>query len=270
MNRQRVLRLIADVCLKKGGRERLGDLDALMDAYGIDGPDRETLIAEGSRLGVYRTLVRNNVATTVFRILPLTRRWVNAHADDAFDDAFVDFMDAHGPTSPLLRDIPRELVSYVTKRWPSDPRLPAWALELAIYELALFEADAAPDDEQENKPERDLSLDARVTKASGTSVHRFEWNVIALADVDDDVPATPTPPSQQETLVVVSRDREGEVFTTPVDGLVFAVLTKLFDGSTLGEAVTAAAASTGAPLSPETLSTVAGSLATLAARGALS
>jgi hypothetical protein len=264
VNRERVLRLIADVCLSRTGRDRLANLDALLDEHGITGSDRTALLAEGARLGVYRALVRNNLGNVAFRLLAKTRRLVNAAANDAFDDLFVDFLDAVGPRSPLLRDLPRELVDFATERWSTDPRIPPWALELARHELALFEADAAPDDTARDSAPEAIDLEAHFGRAPGATLARYAHAVHHVSDAEDDE----APPREESVAILVSRDAAGEVHTTALSPFEARLTAALFDGIALGSAVQAAAETSGTALEPALLTAAAKTIALLAERGA--
>lgn len=260
--RERVLKLIADVCLKKDGRDRLRDLEALLDEHAITGEDRDVLLAEGQRIGVYRTLVRNNIANVLCRAFPRTRRLLNANVDDAFDDAVVAFLDAGGTRDTLLRNAPEELVQFL-RTCSFRERLPHWAMMLAEYELALFTLDAAPPTEHRGSNVAP-DLDARIELAHGARALTLSWPFTELDAESDD---TRLPPKRDASFVL-SRDAEGVVWTTTTDALTVDVVRALADGATLGEAVQRAARESDAALTPDMLTRIAETLSLLASRGA--
>jgi hypothetical protein len=267
VNRERILRLIAETCLTRDGRERLSDLAAWLDEHGVEGEDRDALLATGGRLGVYRTLVRNNLGGVTFRVLARTRRLVNAAARDAFDDGFVAFLHERGPRSPLLRDLPREVVEFLAVRWRGDEGVPAWATELADYELARFEADAAPPTPTASTAAvAEVHLGSHFSPADGAKLVRYAFAVHHVSDDEDDFAAPPL----DETHLLVSRDPDGHVHTTSLEPIGFHVVANLFSGQPLGEAVRAAAGREGAALTPSLLEETAHTLAELAAAGAFS
>ncbi len=269
MNRERILRLIAETCLTRDGRERLADLGGWLDEHGVTGEDRAAILGSGGRLGVLRTLVRNNLGGVVFRALSRTRRVVNANANDAFDDDFVTFLDEKGPESPLLRDLPREVVEFLLPRWTDGSRahVPPWAAELAQYELALFEADSAPPSPTASTSAvAEVHLGSRFGKAEGATLVSYAHAVQYVGDEEDDF----EPPPLQETLLVVSRDPDGRVQTTSLEPIAFHVVENLFAGQPLGDAVRVAAEHAGTELSPALLEETAQTLAELAAAGAFS
>lgn len=265
--RERILRLIAETCLTRDGRERLSDLGGWLDEHGVTGEDRAAILGSGGRLGVLRTLVRNNLGGVAFRALSRTRRLVNAHANDAFDDDFVTFLDERGPRSPLLRDLPRELVEFLVPRWTDTEGVPPWAVELAEYELALFEADAAPPSPTASTSAvAEVHLGSRFAVAEGAKLTRFTHAVQYVSEDAEDL----QPPPLQETLMVVSRDPDGHVHATLLEPIGYDVVDGLFAGQPLGDAVRRAAERAGTELSPSLLEETAQTLAELAAAGAFS
>ena len=93
-------------------------------------------------LAIYRRLVRSGLASTVFKLLPKTRARMNRDHDDAFDKTFVAFLDASGPRTHFMRDVPGELVGWAEEFWRESKIDPRW-VELARYEAARFAVEFA-------------------------------------------------------------------------------------------------------------------------------
>lgn len=245
MDRERLLRLLADACLARDGRAKLADLEALLDEHGITGADREELLGKsGARLGVYRALVRNTVGTTAFRLLPRTRRSVNAAADDAFDDGVVDFLHEAGPRSPLLRDLVFELADFLRARWAGDARLPAWAPEILDFETTRFATEIAEGPAPVDAVPA-LDPNTRFALAAGATLRAYAF---AVHEVDEDGTGEGAPRAAA-TKLAFSRNANDEVHVTALDAFAFDVVHRLAEGATLGAAVTEA--TTSAPAAPD-------------------
>jgi hypothetical protein len=243
VNREEVLRLLAEACLSREGRAKL-------PLFG----------AGGRRMGVYRTLVRTNLGSTAFKLLPRTRRLVNSLANDAFDDGVVDFLHDAAPRSPLLRDVVFELAEFLRARWTADPRIAPWAIELLDFETLLFAAEVA----EGPAPLTATALEpsSRFRLAAGAALRTYAF---ALHEVDDDgETANIVAPRQAGTRLAISRDAEDVVHTTVLDERAYRVADALARGGTLAEAVAVADALGEAHASREAL---ASALSDLAQRG---
>lgn len=260
----RVFGLVADLCLSLARDPPEAAIEELLNAHQLEGEDRQAVLRYSRRFGIYRALVRNNLASVVFRLLPRTRRLVNALVDDAFDQTFIAFLASPGPRSAILRDLPAEFFAAAKAVWSLSPeRVPRWALELFEYEVALFEADSAadPTPSKAEPSTGTLSLASHIHAVPPARLLHFTHDVLAISD-EDDHGASVAPPNENDLWMMISRDSEQAVRTTPLDSDVASVVSSLLGGEPLGSAVQAALE--GSP-SPETLfARVALALATLA------
>ncbi len=181
-------------------------------------------------MAIYRRLVRTNVAGVVFKLLPRTRARMNAAHADAFDSMLVDFLDAHGPSTHHLRDVPSELVTFALPRW-KEVGVDASLIDLARYEATLFDVEAAPADVPQ--PLGELELERGLILTASLRLERFDHAVHEVSEDASDL----TPLSARAVTLLFWRDTDHEVneleLEPPFDGLVAALLA----GATLHAAV---------------------------------
>jgi hypothetical protein len=235
-------------------------VEAWLRRHELEEADAEALRAELPRLAVYRDLVRTRLREAVELAVPRTRARLGA----IFDEYFERFLAERGPRTHYLRDVTSELLDFMTPLAAGDPRVPAWALELARHEAldvlvgSLAEA-PAPGELPELDPERGLafSATARVVR-SAHAVHRLS------DDLDDR-----SEPERTPTALFVHRNAEHEVRYLELSPLAAAIVERLLSGATLRGALEAATAELGTPLDPSVLEGTARTLAELAERGAV-
>jgi hypothetical protein len=106
---QGLQRAIADACLAADADKDLArDLRGFLVARGVESDDVAAILGAPSRLGLYRSLVRNGLSSVVARMLPRTRVRMNAACAGRFDDDLARFVEEVGPHTHYLRDVPAE------------------------------------------------------------------------------------------------------------------------------------------------------------------
>jgi hypothetical protein len=265
MSDEALCRAIADACLGAGAGDAIaGDLAGWLERHGVEADDVRAILAAPHRLGVYRSLVRNGLSTVVARILPRTRARMNAACAGRFDADLAAFVDEIGPRTHYLRDVPAELVAWAEPRWRGDARVPAYLVDLALFELAHFTVACAADPPHEAEP-GEVALDRPLAFADSLRLVDVAWAVHELpaADVADD-----TPPVHRQVRLLAYRDAEHAVRWLELTPLAAAVLRRLTRGQPFGVAVEQACADHA--VAPAAVSAeVARLLADLGARGVL-
>ncbi len=213
-------------------------------------------------LAVYRRLVRSGLATTVFKLLPRSRACMNRDHDDAFDKAFVAFLDEAGPRTHYLRDVPGELVRWSETFWKNANVSEKW-IELARYESALFAVESAPDDAKVELAEIDLTR--ALVFSNATRVERFEHAVHELPENIDDF----VDPEKRPVSLLIYRDADNDVVELELARffahLVEACISKL----PLEDALVRSANAAAVVMDDSLLADVARFLADLGERGVL-
>jgi hypothetical protein len=203
---------------------------------------------------VYRHLIRRQLHAVLHDFLPRTRA-LRGEAPFAADaDAWIE---APGPRSRILRDLPAEFVA--AARWTDPP----WLHDLARHELLRHEVAAAPP--REAAPPRPFALDARLAFDASARLVRYDFAVHELSEQ----PGPDAPPRREPTALLAYRDREHEVRFLHLSPLAEALVDALLGGATVEAAVRRAAERTGASLDGDLLGRVSVLLADLADRGAV-
>jgi hypothetical protein len=239
-------RLIADACLQPNGEERLvRDFDAFCKEHGVDPRDAAALKDTAPRLAIYRRLVRNNVFDVCAKMMPRAAE----RLDIEFQASVDRFLEAIGPRTHYLRDVPHELFTHQSASWPPVLR------DLAAWELAEYAVSAAPKRRDRGAP-ADLALDRPVL---------FD-EAVRVLDLDHAVHADE---EKKKVSLLVYRDAEHAVRTLELTPLAAALVRRLISGETLGTATKGACADMSIALDDEVLGSIARLLADLADRGAL-
>ena len=256
-----VQRLIADLCLREDGAETLADFDALCTRYGVSPEDAAALREAGAgRLAIYRALVRNNLRAVAAQMMPRTR----ARLGEAFDRTIARFLEEVAPRIHYFRDVPHELLAWATPRWRADASVPAWTADLAAWELARYAVSAAHRSPDRGEP-AELAIDRGVLFDDATRLLHVDWAVHLLADDADDRAA----PDARASDLAVYRDAAHAVRTLELSPLAAALVRRLMNKETLGDATRGACAEVGLEPTPETLASIARLLADLGERGLL-
>jgi hypothetical protein len=259
----RVHEMIANACF--GADETFAtDLRAYLEKHGVDADDIEAMLSAPQRLAVYRRLVRHNVVDVVARMLPRTRARLERAAPGEFDRSFDAFLADPSPRTHYLRDVPAEFLAWVTPRWKSDARAPAYLADLAAHELTHFGVASAPD-AGEPRPLDEVAIDRPLVFSDAVRLAHYAFAVHELPTELDD---TSEPPARDVTLLAY-RDADHEVRFVELTPLAAAIVERLVAGDVLGAAIARACDDRGAARTSELLAETARLLADLGERGVL-
>jgi hypothetical protein len=211
----------------------------------------------GGRLGLYRRLVQTNLSAVVRRLLPRTAGALEAREEGAWGAWFARFLAEAGPRTPYLRDVPGELVAWAAPLWQTAS-VPPFVGDLARYEIDLFEMDGAPVGAAP-PPLTEVALDRRLVFATPRKLARYDYAVHELA----------SDPPRRATCVLIHRDADNIVHSTPLDAPIGDLIEQTLAGLTLGDALAESAASAKHAHYEDARLEVARVLAELAAKGAL-
>jgi hypothetical protein len=270
-------RAIADACLSATAHDELAsDPRGFLVRHGVDPEDVHAIIAAPARLSVYRSLVRNGLSAIVLSVLPRTRARMNAACRGRFDADLAAFVDAEGPRTHYLRDVPAELFAWAEPRWRADASVPPYLVDLAAHELTHAAVAAAPssgavapdsergsgDDAGPHAPP--IALDRPLAFVGSARIARYAW---AVHELGADPNATEEP-VQRAVCLLAYRDATQTVRWLDLTPVAGAIVARLLSGEALGTAVERACAEhTTAP--SQVLPEIARLLADLGDRGAL-
>jgi hypothetical protein len=256
-------RAIADACLRADAGPAIAeDPASFLEAHGAPREDIDAILAAPARLAVYRSLVRNTLAGTVQRMLPVTRAHLTGTRSARFDEDLVLFLDAVGPRTHYLRDVSAEYVAWAAPRWRTDPHVPGYVPDLAAHELAAF-AVATASAVRGAKSPVDIALDRGVAFAESARLLRYEW---AVHELPRTPAGDPRAPACRAVRLLAYRDGDHAVRWLELTPLAHAVLERLVAGDALGAAVLRACEDHETP-APAVTADVARLLADLAQRG---
>ncbi len=260
----RVHAMIATACLGTTSDAELArDLRAFLEKSGMGAQDIEAILSAPPRLALYRRLIRNNLTGVTEKMLARTRARLNARGG-AFDTSFDAYLAECGPRTHYLRDVPREFLAWVEPRWRADRDVPAWAIDLAKHELVEFEIAAAR--ERDETPDvTDVALDRALVLTEPLRLMRYSFAVHELSADEDDR----AEPAARATTLLVHRDTAHAVRFLDLTPLAAAIVARLLDGATLGDAVSGACKDVGTVTSDVVVADVARLLADLGERGIL-
>lgn len=250
-------------------------LERIAREVGLSPEALRHIAAQGpARLFVYRKLMRATLREALESTLPRTL----ARLGDRFDPWLEQYCAAGGTTSHYLRDVATEFLALVSARWPADPEIPAYLLDLARLEAARIEVAAAPDpapagtsaptpleETAEGSPPQGpapLALERPVRFTPACRLLALDHAVHELPDALDD--RTPAPP--RPTRLLLYRSPDHEVRFLEVTPLAAELLAELLSGSPLGQALTDTATRSGVLLDAGTVDATAQVLAELAER----
>ncbi len=255
-------RALADACLGENAAGTVtGDLREFLARRGVHPDDVEAIALGPRRLGVYRTLIRNGLSAVVLRMLPRTRARLNAANGGRFDADFAAFVDAVGPRTHYLRDVPGEFVAWAAPRWHLDSNVPPYLLDLATHELAHF-AVAAADVSGRVPPLEAVGLERTLVFSGSTRLLHYAWAVHELPDDEEDL----GPPERRDVHLLAYRDDDHAVRWLELTPLAAAIVANLQGAQTLAEGIRRACADHGPPADPQAIARL---LADLAERGVL-
>jgi hypothetical protein len=206
--------------------------------------------------------VRSGLASTAFKLLARSRARINRDHDDAFDRAFVAFLDEVGPRTHYMRDIPSELVRFAETFWRNAGVAEKW-IELARYEAALFAVDSAPNDAELPLAEIDLTRPLIFSRAM--RIERFQHAVHEMPENLEDS----RDPETRAVSLLIYRDAENDVSEVELTPLFARLIEKCVSGSSLQDALTQSTREESLALDDSLLAKVAQLLADLGERGVL-
>jgi hypothetical protein len=258
-------RMLADACLgSRSDAEFTRDLRGYLARHAVAEEDIDALCAGPARLSLYRRLVRNNLEHVVGQMMPRAKARLDALAGGAFDASLAAFLDEVGPRTHHLRDVPAEFLAWARDRWPRDPRIPPWMIDLATHEHVEFLVGAAPLPAS-SPPLGEVALDKPLVFTEVRRLVRYAFAVHELPEVlgDDTVPAA------RSVVLLAYRDERHEVRFLELTAVAAAILERLFAGDTLKDALTRACQFCAVPLDDALLAGAARLLADLGERGVL-
>jgi hypothetical protein len=255
-------RAIADACLGPRGDELSSDLRGFLEAHGVAPDDVEAIVDSPHGLPIYRSLVRNGLARVVGRMLARTRSRMNAACGGRFDADLARFLDAVGPRTHYLRDVPHELVGWAEPSWRADASVPGYLPDLAAHELTAFAVAAAEEGEEGALDE--IALDKSVALSGTARLLHHAW---AVHELESSESATDEP-ARRDVHLLAYRDAEHAVRWLELTPLAASIVERSLARQTLGAAIAdACVAHDTAPAA--VTSDVAKLLADLAERGVL-
>lgn len=211
-----------------------------------------------ARLAIYRKMVHSRLRDVVAEFLPKTvARLGRARLMAEIGRFLADV----APRTPYFREVTGEFVRWAATRWPDDPSLPPYLLELAAYEwinAAVHDTDTGGEAASGDT----LALDRPAQLDGSTRLHRAAW-AVHRAEEAGDLTAEPT-------ALLLYRDRvELRVRVLELTPRAAAVCERLLAGEALQVALTGACAELGQTLDDEFLAAMASFFADLAERGVL-
>jgi len=257
--RDAIQSLLGQVIRDRALREQLErDPAAALAARGLAEADREHILAVGvERLIAYHEMVHSRLFRTIRTFIGVAAE----HLGDARLHADVHrFVAERGPSSPYLREVPREFHRWVAPSWDADDSLPPWLSELASHQILRRDL---RNDPRAVGPALDtkIELEAPVVCNATARVLRYRWAVHRLGRrprVDD----TPTA-LEPGHAVVAFRSPAGKPSFLDIKPRSAALLELLLAGKTLREALFGACEASGEALDDEILSVTAVTLASL-------
>jgi len=235
------------------------DLDAFFYRHGIAGKDAAALRRDFVRLSVYRTLARGTLTGALGLAIPRTK----ARLGPLFDEYFARFLDERGPRTHYLRDVTTELLDFCAPLWPRDPRVPAWALDLARHEALSIVVASSDDAQAAASPE--LDVESKLLFSPSLVVARYDHAVHRLSESEDDRGE----PEHAPTALAAYRDANDDVRYLELSPLAATILEALLSGTPLGRAVACACEAAGIEPGPTVVDGTSRLLSDLADRGAL-
>ena len=235
------------------------DRAGFLTACALDPRDEAALAAlDDSAFLVYRKIVRRSLASAIVVELPRTAALLGRRFDEEVDA----FLSEGLSGSHYLRDVAFELVERASRTWPSDPSVPAFALDLARHELSAFKVASMPRRARALPVDASLDLDAPCIFDEAATLERYDHPIHELADGQTELAPSPT-------ALLVYRDQEHEPRYLKLSPVAATLIERALRGETIGDAIRGAALSHGADLDADLLEGTAKLLADLAERGVL-
>lgn len=208
---------------------------------------------EGTRLAVYRRLVRASLRSAIESILPRTVAVLGERLDGELDR----FYRERGPKTHYLRDVALELVDHLAPSWAADPTLPPHLACLARLEA--LELTVAIGDDRNREARAELRLDAPAVFQEAVALASFAHAVHEAAE----------PPPARPVDLLVYRDAEHQLRMLELTPAAAAILRRLLAGETLERAIHGGASDATVPVDDSLLGGTARLLGDLGERGVL-
>jgi hypothetical protein len=234
-------------------------VSAWLERHGVSDEDAASFRENLGRLSVYRELVRDTLRNAVLLAVPRTA----ARLGPLLDEYLERFLSERGPRTHYLRDVTPELLEFCAPLWRSDPRVPAYAADLARHEALELEVAASAD--STGGATDAIAIDSVLLFAPSLKVVRYAHAVHRLPPELDDR----SEPERAPSTLAVYRDAGHEVRYLELTPVAAALLEALVAGEPLGAAVTRACADSGVPVEPAVLAGASRLLADLSERGCL-
>ena len=173
------------------------------------------------RMGLYRRLVRTNLANVARRLLPRTVAALDAGGSDApgaFVDWFGRFLADASPRTSYLRDVPIEFVAWATPLWRNAPGVAASLGDIARHEIDLFEVETAP--RVHPRTVGEVALDRPLVFAAPRKLCHYAYAVHTIAEHS----------TARTTHVLIHRDDGNDVHTSVIDESKVRLLDLLLGG----------------------------------------
>ncbi|MGD8608754.1 MAG: putative DNA-binding domain-containing protein [Myxococcales bacterium] len=167
------------------------------------------LLGSRERWLVYRDLVRGRLTHVVGVAL---RRTKQAVGDGAFERLIDEWLSRGGPNTRYLRHVPSELAAFALSSWHWTG--PAWAPDLARYEIAAWEVRQAPPEPQSHEA---FGFDRKPVVRRAMRLLRLDHPVH-----QSPMPAAGYPPAP--TLLCVYRNTKHESVTRKLNALAADLL----------------------------------------------
>lgn len=230
-----------------------------LERHGVTGEDAHAMREDLDRLLVYRELVRDTLRNAVLLAVPRTAARLGA----LFEESLDRFLKERGPRTHYLRDVTTELLDFCAPLWREDPRIPAFASDLARHEALELTVAASADATRAGTDE--LDVESVLLFAPSLAVVRYAHAVHRLPPDEEDR----SEPLRAPTALAVYRDASHEVRYLELSPLAASMLEALMSGEALGAAVTRACAEHSVPVDPAVLEGASRLLGELSERGCL-
>lgn len=214
--------------------------------------------AAAQRLAIYRKMVHSRLWKVVAEYLPKTAARLGR---PRLMTEVARFIAEVSPAAPYFRAVAGEFVQWARGRWPDDPTLPPYLLDLAVHEWSDAEVadDPAGGEVASGEP---LALARPVQLDGTTTLRRYAWAVHRAGETGE--------LEREATTLLLYRDRgEHRVRMLELTPRAAAVTARLLAGEPLQAALTGACAELGLALDDEFLAAMASFFADLADRGVL-
>ncbi|MEZ4453446.1 MAG: putative DNA-binding domain-containing protein [Nannocystaceae bacterium] len=225
------------------------DLAGFYRDHGIDGDALVAMVERGpSRLLMYRKMVRGRLHRTIREFMPRTFARLGKRR---FDADFAAFMAEAGSHTVLLREVPREFLTFTAPRWRADG-LADYLVDLARHEIVGVAVRNDPGG-GEAPTGLDLALDRPLRFDGSVRFQRYAHAVHRLTDDPEDR----SEPTAEPVGMLVYRDREGGraryIELTP---RASEVIDRLLAGAPVEAALREGTAAAGQPLDDDFLSSM--------------